>query len=352
MRISKTSPNHHKTGVSTQSNQNKPYRASFKGAGIVGLMDSIERGGLFASFTIQDMLGTNIPRPVMGLMRNKKENKGKSNKTFALKEAIREFTTGPSMFIIPGVLIAGAKKAIGKSINIPAQQIKQLNDIFKDTVNESNLSASNKLKDDYYTNVFKKILANSTGKEEAIFEEDAKELAKKLSSLGEKAKRNPIEKMFNKNYEGSIDEAIDSMAEKFINISKNHAQDVSIDFTTAKIAKESGSASFTKLISYISDFTDDAVSTITKENHTISKNTLKENVSKVMDAFANNRIVNRFGLNIIMSAAVVSFLAFIPKLYNISKDNPALRGLEPETKVAKAEPTEQTKKGEAANASK
>ena len=38
--------------------------------------DLIENGGLFVSFTLQDMLGTNLPRPLMGLKRNAKENKG------------------------------------------------------------------------------------------------------------------------------------------------------------------------------------------------------------------------------------------------------------------------------------
>ena len=48
---------------------------AFKGLGgldtfCLGLANLIENGGLFVSFTLQDMLGTNLPRPIMGLKRN------------------------------------------------------------------------------------------------------------------------------------------------------------------------------------------------------------------------------------------------------------------------------------------
>ena len=61
---------------------------SFNGLGYIdkgalGVANLIENGGLAVSFTLQDMLGTNLPRPIMGLMRNKKENKGEVNKSFA-----------------------------------------------------------------------------------------------------------------------------------------------------------------------------------------------------------------------------------------------------------------------------
>lgn len=61
----------------------------------LGVANAIENGGLAVSFTLQDMLGTNLPRPIMGLMRNSKENDGQKNFSFAAKELVREMLTGP-----------------------------------------------------------------------------------------------------------------------------------------------------------------------------------------------------------------------------------------------------------------
>ncbi|UKI42640.1 MAG: hypothetical protein L6V95_07140 [Candidatus Melainabacteria bacterium] len=53
----------------------KDTRTSFKGVDgvVVATMDAIERGGMAASFTIQDMFGTNIPRTLTALDRNREE---------------------------------------------------------------------------------------------------------------------------------------------------------------------------------------------------------------------------------------------------------------------------------------
>ena len=97
----------------------------------LGVANLIENGGLAVSFTLQDMIGTNIPRPLMGLVRNSKENKGDFNLSFAAKELVREMLTGPSMFIIPGAMLKVAKPIFGKTINMPAKTIKALGEIHK-----------------------------------------------------------------------------------------------------------------------------------------------------------------------------------------------------------------------------
>ena len=49
------------------------HHQSFKGLGngVISVMDAVDRGGLFASFVIQDFLGMNLPRTWVGLQRNK-----------------------------------------------------------------------------------------------------------------------------------------------------------------------------------------------------------------------------------------------------------------------------------------
>lgn len=331
MQISKTGPNQSTTGAITQPNQNKSFKASFKGASIVGLMDAIDRGGLFASFTIQDMLGTNIPRPVMGLMRNKKENKGKSNKTFALKETIREFTTGPSMFIIPGTMLAAASKLIGRSVNVPTEFIKGLGDIFKESVTESNIKNPTQIRVDYYTNAFKNALESTTSMSDDTLSTQAKELAEQVIALDGKPKKNPIQKMSGKSIKGSYDDAFDKIVDKFTSIIKKNVSDPKIDFTSASIKDLEGAThktSFTKLIGHIVNYGDDAIKTSSKITTDATK-PFKQIVSDALDNFNFKRINTRFTMNIAMATAVVGFLAVIPKLYNISKENPGLIGLDP-----------------------
>ena len=95
----------------------------------LGVADLIENGGLAISFTFQDMLGTNLPRPIMGLRRNTKENKGEKNLKFAAKELVREMLTGPSMFLIPMGMLGVGKRIIGKTIDVPMKFIKSFGEI-------------------------------------------------------------------------------------------------------------------------------------------------------------------------------------------------------------------------------
>ena len=65
---------------------------SFKGidptTAMIDFWAAIARGGLAASFTVQDMLGTNFPRTFAALDRNK-DITGKNNYKAAVEVAIR-----------------------------------------------------------------------------------------------------------------------------------------------------------------------------------------------------------------------------------------------------------------------
>ena len=62
-------------------NNSKQQSQSFKGGldtFCLGLANTIENGGLFVSFTLQDMLGTNLPRPIMEMQKKTKANQIKA----------------------------------------------------------------------------------------------------------------------------------------------------------------------------------------------------------------------------------------------------------------------------------
>lgn len=296
-KLTKQSQGSNRNNINNTTNINAAQmnRPSFKGGGLdsfcLGLANLIETGGLFVSFTIQDMLGTNLPRPLMGLRRNAKENKGESNKSFAAKELVREMLTGPSMFIIPGAMLKIGKPLLGKSINTPARQIKALGDI-----HAANPSIASR--EDLFKYTFAEIFKNAKVNENDAMTK-AGEFAKKLAESTD------------------IKETVSELADDFVNIAKQHADDAAhTDFTKAALSSNA-SASFKDITSGLLAYADDVVDK--------TKGKSAEYIKKLAD----KKVLTRVGTNIVMYAAVLGFLTIIPKLYNKAegKGNSGLKGL-------------------------
>lgn len=318
-----------------KNNTNNKYinsqTQSFKGAGLdsaaLKIANAIENGGLFVSFTLQDMIGTNIPRPVMGLLRNNKENKGEKNYKFAAKELVREMLTGPSMFLIPMGLLAVGKKTIGKTVDTPAKFINDFAKIHADKPLNAAGDAISKQR--FLKNTFAEILKNAKGETEitsATFKEAGK-YVEKLSSM-KKTKSlfksfNIIETMKdNKKIKEKNREIIDDLLTSFSNTVKEHSNDVVYtDYTVAKISEKT-SAPLKETITHMMSYADDVVEKASKQTDT-SK--LNEYIKKVAD----KKILIRAGMNIAMYAAVLAFLKIVPSLYNKAegKENAGLKGL-------------------------
>ncbi len=336
MQVQTISPQSPKSKIN--NNFKTLHNQSFKGGfdnTVIAVMDAIDRGGLFASFTMQDMLGTNLPRPITGLTRNSKEAHGKKNKTFALKEAIREFTTGPSMFVIPGTILFGTKRLIGKATNVPANSIHKLGSLFEKTAKPANLKNPKTIKKQYYVNAFKNMLTSSTNQSKQAINQKANEMANQLISL-ETLKHKPfMQKLKGTKTTQYFEDSMDKLVETFMNLRKSSIDDVGQNFYTATIKAADGEITMpvSNMIKNIMEYADDAVGKTTK----FFKNNIPTDskaISDFISSFNNKRICQRFGINILMSAAVIGFLACIPKLYNISKDDPALRGLDGAPPVA------------------
>ena len=313
MQINRINPG---TSGNTQRNNKAKHNntnTSFKGPMVMvdkaalKVADLIENGGLFVSFTLQDMLGTNLPRPLMGLKRNAKENKGEANKSFAAKELVREMLTGPSMFIIPGAMLAAGKKLFGKTTEVPMKFIKSFGDIHgAQPINEAGKAIG---KQDFYKNAFTEILKNAKSEPKASQEtlETAADFAKRLaSSAKDKAAKN---------------ETIGKLSDEFITIAKKHAKDAAhTDFTQAAVSQTT-SAPFKETVSHMMSYADDIVEKAAKHN----TNKLGGYIKKL----TNKKVIGRFAANITMYAAVMAFLQIIPRLYNKAegKENAGLKGL-------------------------
>ena len=303
--------NNKNTNFNVNINNQKQQNPSFKGGldgFCLGLANLIENGGLLVSFTLQDMLGTNLPRPIMGLMRNSKENNGEKNTKFAAKELVREMLTGPSMFLIPMGLLKLGKPVLGETIDVPRAQIKALGDIH--AANPLNAAGQTLSKKEFYQNAFTEIIKNAKSEPQATEEtiKKAGEFAEKLATSLAKDKK-------------SKSKAIGELADDFVGIAKQHAKDAAhTDFTIAKLSQTTA-VPFKDGVKSIVAYADDVVGKVKGQD----AGKLSEAIKKV----ANNKSLVRVGVNVGMYAAVIAFLKIIPKLYNKAegKGNAGLKGL-------------------------
>ena len=309
----KVQPNYTRQYTEVSQNRNNKSRKQNPGFGnfIVATMDAVERGGLFASFAAQDILGSCVPRTGTAFYRNK-DITGKWNYAEASEVSIREFVSSITMFLIPMVMMAGIKKAVGKACDVPVNFIKGLGESMKTVAGKD----TNELKKSFYNNTFAKMFKDSGIKDG---KEKASEFAQKLVDL------EAVKKTDKKAYKEGLGKLADEFALLRKSNSTNHAENY---FTTTFNYAENKSAntSFSRFIKHIQNYAQDAVSHIEKRK--------PKNVGEFLDKFNTKRIGARFLSNAAMAAAVVGFYAYIPKLYTLHKTNPALAGLEPETKGA------------------
>lgn len=337
-------------------NKNKKYNnntPAFTGLGnpITIVMDAIDRGGFAASFIAQDGIGMVAPRIWEGLNRNRKREKdpvtgeetgkktGPLNWEFARREAIREILSGPSAFIIPGMMLWGIKRLSGSANNVHIDHINALGKSFvnfaetKVATNKADIFAdSAKTKEEFYEKVFKNVLSSSldnklNGEE---LTQTAKEFTKEYMAVEEAPSKGLWKTFLGKKVDGSSEDLQGALVEKYMNLRKKLLPS-SINEMDAVIPVEGANkqvnTSFTKVLSSLSDYSNDVI------KH--SKKYIEENGADKLGTYIKNLNHRRVGTRIMsigaMFAAVVGFYDLIPKLYNLGlKHDPGLAGLEDE----------------------
>ncbi len=307
---------------------------SFKGGGdvMLAVMDSMERGGFAASFVVQDMLGMAFPRVITGFSRNKNET-GEKNVAFATSEALREFLSGPSMFIIPSVILYAGTKIFGKASKVGVDFINGMGKEFEKyskTLSKEALVDKNLMKKDFYKKGFINLLNASTDNKIENAEKIAEEFAKKTIEIENAPKKGFFRKLVGKEVKGSSEDLADELMNDFIKIKKRY---LSADdrILTAKFLSDGKkpkilTTSFEKFTKDLKNYTEDITSTLSKK---ASKNKLSENISDFVNKFNLNRIGKRFATTTAMTLALFSFTLIIPKLYKNKKGNPGLVGVVP-----------------------
>lgn len=320
---------------------------SFTGATdlLIKFWEGVERGGLAASFTIQDNLGTNIPR-TWGARKVGKEYTGKNNWTAVLENGLREFLTGPSMFAVPAAVLYGTMRHFGKANGVPVQSIKDFSEILIDK--EVDISSRTAFKESFYSSVLDRAFNNFDNLQKPI---DSKAYAKKIIKMEYASKKGFFKNIAGKQVENSREDLLQEIINSFVKDKKANTKGYP-DFLSALITNVSDPKKAGKyeiqiddLIGRMGKYADDMYSTILKTRN-------DELTKEFIENFANKRMGGRFVTNIAMGVFTAAAMWFIPKIYTIGKTNPETDPVRKKANELKSDlkttpaPSEENKKGE------
>jgi hypothetical protein len=311
------------------SNNLKSQKVSFGNLNpVVTLMENIDRGGYITSFIAVDGCGLISPRICAGLYRNKEET-GEYNWKFAATEAIRELLSGPCMIVIPLLMLFAAKKKFGSAHDVPVKFIGLISDDFTkfaQNLKPEQLKDKAQLKKGYYTDVMRRALEKVTDgklKPEEV-QKQTECFVDEILKAEKAPKKGTLKKFLNQKVEGSADDLMGALTDKFITLRKKYCgslkDSMSLDLSVIGSTKED-EVGFTKFLKHLKNFTDDATNVLsTKFNKT-------ESVSKFVEQFKHKRVSARFMLILGMDLAVAGFMLMIPNFYKHKDGNPGLKGL-------------------------
>ena len=319
---------------------------SFRGIGtIVGnanrwAMHHLETGGFFAEFCLMDLCGLVLPRVYQGFQRNKKEL-GHLNYQAGLEELIREGTTGPSMFLIPISAVIMAGKLLGKATQINFNLLGKFSESFK-SLGENIASSDNKtMQRAFANNLFDKLFVqnaerinhpeNATVKSLESFRTEF--IDKLTTGLDKTEVRKSFIERF-KNFKAAKQEKsriLSNFTDLIANINAAHFKtDSSFGLSMANgnnTIKTTAEDLFLDARKYMEDVIPSAKLTfadIIAKGEQITKNSFENVIERITKVRHNGRELLCLG----GTAALAAFLCIIPKLYQLSKKNPALNGLE------------------------
>ena len=279
-------------------NSNQP---SFKGGVdvLTNFWQFVDNGGRALQFTVEDMLGTNIPRSVKGATAGYKYT-GKINIPALLQEAIREFLTGPTMCVAPVAILAIATKMTGKTANTHMENIINLSHIMNSLAGDEKLTKDT-FENTFFTNAAKDLLEHTIGKLDAN-DEAIEKLASKIKEYSATT---------NKKTSADLLEKLQKLFEQIVKERKDSYQNT--DFLMAKYsinsAGQEGMTKFKNYVNYITSYAKDYA----KKNADNSNNIkiTNETISNFKKSWLGKRFVTVASMFFITGI----LMSFIPKIY-------------------------------------
>lgn len=296
--------------------QNNP---SFTGLtqNLVSFWQFIENGGRAASFTIEDMGGTNFPRTIMGMFAGFKYTH-KLNFASLKQEGIREFLTGPTMTFAPMLILAFMKSAFGKTANTHVSNIRNLSYLADNMVENGEIKEKdfvNKVVADLLEKTSGKKITKDNIKSTDLSKEDVDNLADKLLNYKNltdaKGKKSKTEKRI-------IKEQLEDIQQTFSSIIKRTKEDYkNTDFLSAKLSLNENKTITTKFktyVDYINAYINDFNAFSKKQGKVISS-------SELIEKFKGNYSAKRLETIFCMVTITAALMSYIPKLYTWASGN-------------------------------
>ena len=332
-----------------QLRQNNTNNKQNKNVQFNGLTDTLIRtweiidSSRGIQFTVEDMLGTNIPRTYQGAMAGH-EYTGEINWPYLLQEGIREFLTGPTMTLAPIAILAIITRLSGETAATHKENIVNLSYL-------ADLVAKNDINEEKFTNSFVErvvrdtlkntIGVDSTGAEINVDNSDVDELSDLIKNYIKQTKPENQEKGFKetlaniqslfdpvarhkkKAKKAEVKDALDATQRKFIDIIKTYKESYKdTDFKVAKYSineKDIGATNFKNYVEYLKAYIVDYTKANKDDKGLI--NLATENINNFRDIWSGKRI-GTVGALILGTGILMSF---IPKLYTLASGsiNPA-----------------------------
>ncbi len=303
-----------------------PQKQNFNGAvRLIGdankaLMKKIETGGFFLEFVLLDLMGMVLPRVYQGFNRNKKEL-GHLNYKAGTEEFLRESITGPSMFLIPLATVALAGKVLGKGVQINGSTMKKFTSIFKktgsnmvqDSVEALQKGFAGELFDELFTKNAKRIKEASFAGLKSL-EEYKQEFVKTLTEgLGNKSLKT----------KGKFCDLIADINSTYFKKVNTESIDVILPDKTASTVAGNMFDDARKFMTDIIPSCKITISDMAEKGKQISA----EVINSTIEGFNTLRKNGRKFMCVVGAILLSSFLSIIPKIYQITKTNPALEGI-------------------------
>ena len=222
------------------NNKNNAQKTNFTGGvdALVNFWQIIDNSRAL-QFTVEDMLGTNIPRTWKGAMAGYKYT-GKINVPALLQEAIREFLTGPTMCVAPILILATGIKNSGQSADTHIENIKNLSHLARKSAKDGLITQEN-----YYKTVAEDLLTQVLG--DKTTSEDIELLYKGLLNLEASTTKGLTKKAIKKEKGAALEQLQNTYSE----IIKNKANTYKgIDFLKAKYSINETRTGVTKFKNY------------------------------------------------------------------------------------------------------
>ncbi len=316
-------------GTMSYAQKKLPQAPSFTGGAdtLVKFWEAVDRGGLVASFTIQDMLGTNIPRTVAAKDIGKEFSNDPNyvNWTAVAENGLREFLTGPSMFAVPAGVLYGAMKHFGPAHGVDIKSINDMATILKSNPNAVKADNITDFKKTFYTDVMNSVFENFDNKKAPINVDD---YVDKIIQMEQAKSKGLVNKLKNVPNPNSKEDILESIIHNFISDKKANTKGYP-NFLSARLLEESKETDVAKVFDKMDKFARDAFESFKKSG--------TESVDEFIDNFTTKRMGGRFVTNVAMGAATAAAMWFIPKIYSIGKSNPETAALKDWSKTQQSQ---------------